>query len=399
MGLFGNKDIFSIDYSDIVQLINNEMDEGYFIDYKRELNINKELCKDICSFANSDGGWLFFGIDEDKENHNFKIVNVILKKSIDYSQQISQFLKTYCSPIPKFFTRFLTNKKLKTKGVYIIYIPKGVDTPYVSNGKIYVRNGSSSEPILVKDRHILDNLILQKANNKQKYIDFCKRQLFDKNIKVPIINIFIQNLNSTVLDIYNDERIVNWLSNLYGSSRRTINSLLFLSSDFINNSIVNSLELFEDLSLKLTFPIPLLKETLFNEIKHNFPEELKYFNCLNGMYTWSFVLLTLSEIFQIYKSNNINIDDLKISIMIENILNKFLVFQEPPYKDTNGKKTYFKSNYDKTPLIEVIAKNFDDCNKTLIKKILYCFGYGDKDIKYLLNTCWRDKKEAYKRFF
>lgn len=65
------KPLEQIDETDLLALINNGVSEGRTIDYKRELPGNsdgekKEFLADVSSFANSGGGDLIFGMDEDQ---------------------------------------------------------------------------------------------------------------------------------------------------------------------------------------------------------------------------------------------------------------------------------------------------------------------------------------------
>lgn len=63
------KDIKQIIQSDIQELIDNSVPEGKTIEYKRELpkksdKAKKEFLADVSSFANSSGGDLILGIEE-----------------------------------------------------------------------------------------------------------------------------------------------------------------------------------------------------------------------------------------------------------------------------------------------------------------------------------------------
>ena len=70
-----DKKIENINIEDIESLIENSVCENKNLDYKRELHIDtdsdkKEFLADISSFANSNGGDIIFGIEEDsKEKH------------------------------------------------------------------------------------------------------------------------------------------------------------------------------------------------------------------------------------------------------------------------------------------------------------------------------------------
>ena len=64
-------DILKISQSDIERLINDQAQEGPYLEYKRELPVawndaaKHELLADVTAFANSGGGDLLFGVEED----------------------------------------------------------------------------------------------------------------------------------------------------------------------------------------------------------------------------------------------------------------------------------------------------------------------------------------------
>ena len=75
----------------------------------------------------------------------------------DYSQRIGK-IATRISPMPEFSTRFLTMPENKKSGVLLVYVYEGRNAPYVCNGSIYVRSGSSKEPIKPADRGNIEYL-------------------------------------------------------------------------------------------------------------------------------------------------------------------------------------------------------------------------------------------------
>lgn len=66
-----DKPLHQITYDDIDQFVNEQWPEGKTVDYKRDLyggkdDDKKELLKDVSSFANTQGGDILIGVDEDK---------------------------------------------------------------------------------------------------------------------------------------------------------------------------------------------------------------------------------------------------------------------------------------------------------------------------------------------
>lgn len=98
-------ELSNIRFSHLEQL--RTVDEGYKVEYKS-------------TFANSEGGWLIIGIDDNSHE-----VSCIPKIRSDYSQTISQLLKERTSPIPAFDSKFIRNPKNKDEGVLVVEIYEG----------------------------------------------------------------------------------------------------------------------------------------------------------------------------------------------------------------------------------------------------------------------------------
>ena len=65
------KSLDQLTAADLASLVTNAVEEGRKLDYKRELPGSsdadkRELCADVSSFANTSGGYLLFGVDEDQ---------------------------------------------------------------------------------------------------------------------------------------------------------------------------------------------------------------------------------------------------------------------------------------------------------------------------------------------
>jgi predicted HTH transcriptional regulator len=63
------------EYADVEAFLQQRLGENLMLDYKRELlpTIDKdrfELCKDISALANSQGGTIIYGVNEEKPNRS-----------------------------------------------------------------------------------------------------------------------------------------------------------------------------------------------------------------------------------------------------------------------------------------------------------------------------------------
>lgn len=133
--LFKGKKLSEIEMTDIEDLIERKVPEGWYVEYKG-LTVKKDaLCKTVCAFANNDGGWLILGVNANNENTPTEIVSFMEENEAleDWFGSVINSLK----PIPSYEVRIV---KDEGKRVAIIRVSKGWDSPYLTpNGSIYKR--------------------------------------------------------------------------------------------------------------------------------------------------------------------------------------------------------------------------------------------------------------------
>ncbi len=165
---FDNKDISELSIKDIKTLIENEIGEGWYIEYKREVPKlkggkldNIKIAKSISSFANTKGGWIFWGIESDDKNKPTSTNGFDISKYRNFEDQISQIINANISPKPYYhFKKIdLDNDKI----ILVIKVDESPTPPYItSQGIIFQRENNESKPI--KDRYIIEKLN-EKTNN------------------------------------------------------------------------------------------------------------------------------------------------------------------------------------------------------------------------------------------
>lgn len=74
-------DIINGDESDVIELIRNQVTEGQFLEFKRELPSKEnsgrhEFCADVSAFANASGGILLIGVQQDDEGRASEILPI-----------------------------------------------------------------------------------------------------------------------------------------------------------------------------------------------------------------------------------------------------------------------------------------------------------------------------------
>lgn len=324
------KKLKDINYSDLKILEN--IDEGYKIEYKLLWDDNfkkKSLCKSISSFANTDGGWLFIGVDNNGSLHP------IDKTRTDFGQQIGEIVKTHISPSPRFESKIVISPEDKQKGVLIILIPEGIEPPYLCNGTIYTRVGSSSEPIKIQHRADIDNLYTKKKEINDIWDKFCTNKIYE-NANYPMCSIYLYGQNNTPFISYeNEENIIsnfarecgfeNWMSSSFYS-------YLFHNSKNISiDTCTTSLEFFRNWNIKLHIPFCILPETISGKIAEEIKaKEPKYdisgFKAIDGYLTSEIISFSLSKILSKFVEYGCILEDYRIKVEISNVKNSFLFY-------------------------------------------------------------------------
>lgn len=152
--------------------------ESINVDFKRTLfptvstkpprTLNRELVKDLSAFANTEGGYLFVGIDDDGSVLGFESSDELEQKTINLCRDL-------CSPPlrPKY-----QKVELEGKHILIIGVDKGLSDLVMVDGKIYirvhteVRMATSAEisDLILKRNHARLRGLLQENDNLSSLI-------------------------------------------------------------------------------------------------------------------------------------------------------------------------------------------------------------------------------------
>ncbi len=337
-------DIFHIQHHHLYQLQSKGIEEGYQIEYKSSLteSVKKKLPKIITSFANSAGGWLFVGVDE----KTLEIDRLEKPPRTDCSQILSQLLREHTSPLPHFEARFL-KRKGSEKGVLVVYVFEGVDPPYIADGTVYVRNGSSSEPAR-SQRSEIDTLY-QKGNSFKTLInEFCRREIFypmddAEGNQVPLCNIYIMNTaaNRTRQPFM---RLDNLAAAFTSISPNQFKKYIFSSNSvvFQNNPTIGykqigiNIEIFSDLSAKIHIPLNQLQ----NNERDFAIERLQYASGQNSIADFLFIdgyaaclsfQYIVQQYFQFLKNQKTDLSTFLYRMSLEDAENSILYFDSAPY--------------------------------------------------------------------
>ncbi len=107
--------------------------EDYHTEFKEILPDNESLVKSLVCFANSDGGWLIFGVHNSGDIPGIEDVDAALRRIDDLATQ-------RCEPPIGLLSETLA---IDGKTVIVVNIPKGRQRPYrTRSGLYYLRSGN-----------------------------------------------------------------------------------------------------------------------------------------------------------------------------------------------------------------------------------------------------------------
>lgn len=155
-----NKELNDLTEADLDLLISNKVAEGWFIEYKSRIPVEKEeldrlkIAKSISALANTKGGWIFWGV-ECTGNFPTLISGVDISTSRNFHDSLSQLIASNIDPKPIY--HFKEVSLVNGLVVFIILVEESPLPPYLtSQGVIYQRENSECKPI--RDRYILEKL-------------------------------------------------------------------------------------------------------------------------------------------------------------------------------------------------------------------------------------------------
>ena len=153
------KPVSNLTYKDINELLYLKKErEGQRLDYKRDFyKDTKEFTKDIVAFANTEGGYIIFGINE-KENIVCGIIDNIGGTKID--DWIANVINTNTSEPIKYETKFIPIGSENIHFIFVLFIQESLNKPlYATENQksiCYIRRGSSifaAKPIEIKQMY------------------------------------------------------------------------------------------------------------------------------------------------------------------------------------------------------------------------------------------------------
>ncbi len=146
--------------------------EGYNLEFKESFTAN--IAKDICAFANANGGQILLGITDDGKTKELNINNSLRSQVQDLARNLDPALNIEIE---------------QADNVLLIKVPEGIDKPYSANGKFFLRYGPNSQQLsraeirsffqaeghILFDEKLNPHFKLDKDLNNEKFAEFVKK--------------------------------------------------------------------------------------------------------------------------------------------------------------------------------------------------------------------------------
>ena len=111
--------------------------EGFNAEFKVRVPAKvRELSQEVCAFANSGGGYLLIGVNDNGQIEGINIDNSKRSAIQNAIREISPAIQLDLYPV-----------MVDDKKVWVLDVPSGKDKPYVLSGAIYVREGANSQKL------------------------------------------------------------------------------------------------------------------------------------------------------------------------------------------------------------------------------------------------------------
>ena len=259
------KGIEAVTWDDLAQLADKE--EGFALEFKQTFgpSVRRKVPKIVASFSNSRGGWLVVGITDDSRE-----VAPVPRGSADFSQVIGELCRSHVSPVPRFEVRFLPDPADGSRGVVLVRVDEGDFPPYVADGVVEIREGSTSGPA---GGTALVDLYDRAARRSLDVRRFCRRTVYypmadSANDPIPLFDLYLFRMGPRSDEGGSRARVNEGAAAMRQAFDRhgigcrvqhAHDSLVFRTSQRDETSVPHSaIELFPDDSMKLSVPAVVL---------------------------------------------------------------------------------------------------------------------------------------------
>jgi hypothetical protein len=390
-----DKEFEEIELGDLNKLIDQEVSEGWYVEFKEDFPSTKKIGRSVAAFANSDGGWLIIGIKTGRHNNKAEtLVGFNISDNDKPIDRIRDIVKNHVIPIPYFKTKFI--RLDSGKGVLLVLIRSGDEAPYLTKeGKIYRRVGEGSDPVPESDRYAIQKLFDRSAALKEQISHFCNNEFIlpksDKNISfleayfynIPIDSFLFRDFTSPIFveklkDIFSAP--IPFIEDSPLSMNFTITNLSSSSGSYILRTVMNNdeaitvrlmIEIYDNGHFKFILPLPQYSDYIglnteyensqhlksFAEIMHHY-RMLRVFDGYNLIVVYVTILNQYIKLLKSYQFDG----DLRGRLRLTNLWRSLVYLNSNEYIDfikTYGLPICLKDEIEMPPYYDKMGFKFD----------------------------------------
>lgn len=129
---------------DVQALISGGIEESSTLEYKVKLSANKDIAKEVCAFANSQGGTIIYGVTT-KDRVPTDLIWITEEHA---EERVRNILEHSLQPtIEGVNIESLSNPSAVGQAVLVIRVPASMHAPHMVEDRYYKRRGSVSSPM------------------------------------------------------------------------------------------------------------------------------------------------------------------------------------------------------------------------------------------------------------
>ncbi|MFB6199600.1 MAG: helix-turn-helix domain-containing protein [Candidatus Nanohaloarchaea archaeon] len=245
-----------VEWDDLYRLRKNGIAEGFYFEYKQEMVSNKKIAKVVSSFANTRGGLMFIGIEDNERNVPESFDGIDISGKGQPKEKIRSVVKAWIDPSPRFETYILRNPSNKDQAILMISVSKSHRTPHINkDGRIYKRTGEGSDPYEpIEDYTSLKDLHDRRKDWQDRVESFTEREVTntkgqsDNSLLVEIFSVPTNLNDSRIGLLYEEMDVIKEILSQKSTKKYDSNALgpLYGERAKVNNDV--SLETFRTVS-------------------------------------------------------------------------------------------------------------------------------------------------------
>ncbi|MGB2694793.1 MAG: ATP-binding protein [Dehalococcoidia bacterium] len=150
---------------DLVRIVRERLEETTRLEFKRQLpesGKNDDLAKDLAAMANTEGGVIIYGIEEDKEG---RATGLYSFPTSGAGERVALVAQTLDEPIRLGSIDSIASQE-KRKGFLVVQVPKSDRAPHLHKGTAY---GRTSKGITTLTRRQVGELFARSSGFAQEF--------------------------------------------------------------------------------------------------------------------------------------------------------------------------------------------------------------------------------------